>query len=113
MRPGCCSVHSGSLGSPGYDLGVVGFILGRWVHWCAPCWSTGSFGVVGFTWVRPGCRRVHSGRCVHAGRAWKLSGSFGVVGFTLVRPGGRSVHSGSFGSLVYALVVVEFIQGTP
>ena len=38
VPPGCSSVHSGSLDSPGFALGVVGIILGRW---CAPCWLTG------------------------------------------------------------------------
>ena len=51
-------------------------------HWG----SLGSFGLVWFIWVRPGCRWVHSG----------LFGSFGcalwVVVFIRVRRGGRWVH---------------------
>ena len=60
-------------------LGIVVFIRGRWVHWGAPCVSSGSLGLVGFIRVRPGGRLVHP---------------IGVVGFIRVRPGGRRVHSG-------------------
>ena len=74
--PGCCPVHSGSLGR---TLGVVGFIRVR----------LGSFrsaqGVVGF--IR-----------VHSGMSWVSSGSFWFVGFVLKRPDGRRYDWGSLGS---------------
>ena len=99
VRTGCRSVHSVSLGSPGCALGVVRFIWGRW---CAPCLSTGSFGVVGLIGVRPGGLWVHPRsldsltcvlrivgniRClwVHCGEPLGSSGSFGVDGFIPVR----------------------------
>ena len=34
VRLGCCWVHPELLGSLELDLGVVGFIRGRWVHSC-------------------------------------------------------------------------------
>ena len=80
MRPGGPRVHSVSFGSRMCVLGVVGFIRGRCVHSvhpgavglipgsrvhsCAPCGSSGSFRVVGFTRVRLG---VVGGRRVYAG----------------------------------------------
>ena len=54
MRPGERWIHSRSLGSFGCDLGVVGFIKGRWVHSGASWGSLGSFGVVGFIGVHTG-----------------------------------------------------------
>ena len=78
-RPGGLRVHPGSLGSVECAFAVVVFIRGRWVqwdtpwrssysfiwgrcvHWCSPWGPSGSFGVAGFTEVRPGCRRVHPG----------------------------------------------------
>ena len=33
VLPGDQRVRSGSLGSLGCTLGVVGFLLDRWVHW--------------------------------------------------------------------------------
>ena len=73
----------------------------RLVHSGAPWLLSGSFGVVGFIQVRPGCRRIHS---------WAL-GSFcctlGVVAFI----GGRWVQSATLDLFVCALVVVGFIRG--
>ena len=73
VRPAGHRAYLGSLGSRGFALGVVeldkrrcalgvvGFIQGRWVYSGAPWGSSGSFGVVGFAWVHPGGRQVHSG----------------------------------------------------
>ena len=58
MRPGGCLVRSGLLE---FTLGIVRFVRGRWVHWGAPCGTSGSFGVVEFIGVRSGGRRVRSG----------------------------------------------------
>ena len=44
--------------------GVVGLIWGRWVDSVAPWGSLGSFGVVGYIQVRPGCCSVYSGSLV-------------------------------------------------
>ena len=95
VRPGCCRVHSGWLGSGGCALGVVGFMRDRWVHDGASWGSSGSFG----------CSLGHSGV------PWGWSGSLVVVGFTRLRPVGRRVHSGSLGSLGYVLGVVSAIRG--
>ena len=70
VRSGGRWVHPGSLGSHGFALWIVGFILGCRVHSHAPSGSLGSSGVVRYTRVRPGGRRFHPG----------------VVGFTLVTP---------------------------
>ena len=70
-----------------------------------PFASLGTFGVVGFIRVRPGCW-VHSGslgslgcapecRWVHFGVPWCSLVSFWLVGFVRMRPGGRWVYSGS------------------
>ena len=97
-----------------------------WIHAGAPCVSSGSFGVVGFTRMRPGGRRDHSvsfgslwcalvvvvfiqGGWVHAHASFRSSGSFGVFGFTGIRPVSRRVHSGSFSSLGCALGTLGFI----
>ena len=122
MPPGC-------LRDRWVNSGVVGFIRGGWVPLGAPYGSSGSFGVVGLMWVRPGGLRVNSwslgsfvcalgvvgfirDRWVHwLSTPWVSSGSFGSVGFTGVRPGGRPVHSRSLGSLGCALLVVGFIRG--
>ena len=83
--------------------------------------SLGSFGIVGFTRVRPGGRCVHvgsfgplvralvvvgsiRGRLVSLARALGSLGAFVVVGFTRARPEGLWVHAGSFGLLACALV---------
>ena len=58
MRSG---VLSGSLSSFWCNLGVVGFVRGRWVHSGVSWESLGSFGVVRFIWVHPGGCWVHSG----------------------------------------------------
>ena len=72
---------------------------------------SGSFGVVGFIHLRPGCRRVHSGSL----------GSFGCAPVVVCFIRGREVHSGapgcrrvhfvSLGSFWCALGVVRFISG--
>ena len=91
----------------------------------APFGSSCSFGVVGFTRIRPmvhsgsldsrGCALVVSGfirgRWVHADTPSRSSGSFVDVRFTLARPRGRRIHSGLFGSRACALQVVGFIRG--
>ena len=113
VRPWGRRVHSWWLGSLVCPLLVDGFIRGGWVQLGAPRGSSGS--------LRSLCSRGWGlevvwfirGRWIHSGAPRGSSVSFGVAGFTQVRPGGREVHSGSFGSLGYALVVVEFIQGTP
>ena len=71
--PGSCR---GSFGSRGCALGVVRFIRGRLVHASLSLGSSGAFGIVGFTRVRPGGRRVE----------------FGGVGFKHGRPGGLGIH---------------------
>ena len=65
----------------------------RWVHYDAPCVSSGSSTVAEFIGVRPGGRRVHrvSPLC--------SSGSSGVAGFIRVYPGACRVHVGSLSSL--------------
>ena len=128
-------------GLVGVRTGVVGFILGHWVHWGAPLVSSGSFGVTGFTGVLPGGRRVHpaslgslvcalgfagfiKGHWVNWGVPWGTSGSSGVIvvaGDPRVHPGSlgslgcplgcRRVLPRSLGTLVCALVVVGFIRG--
>ena len=87
-------IHSGSLGSFGFALGVVGFIRDCWVHSGALWGSSGSLGVVAYIRVRPGRYWVHSG----------LLGSFAytllVARFTHVHHSvvrfisGHWVHSG-------------------
>ena len=58
VRPGGRRAHSGShVGA----LGVLGFIMGRWVYWCWPLGWCSSFGVVEFAHVRPGGRWIDSG----------------------------------------------------
>ena len=94
VRHGCRRVHSGSLGTIEFALGVVGFILGHCVH--ALC----ALGFVGFI----------QGRWVHAGAPWGASGSFGIVGFTRVHPGGRQVYSECLGSRGCAMGGVGFIR---
>ena len=86
--------------------------------------SFGKSGMVVFTRVRAGCRRVHSGsldslgctlvvvgfiwgRRVHLCPRWGSFGSSGVVEFTRVRAEGRWVHPGSLGSFLW---VVWFIR---
>ena len=95
MRPGCCCVHSGSLGLFGCTHAVVGFIRGNLIHlredW-GPCVYSGTLGPFGWTLVVVGsiwCRSVL------LGAPWGSFGSFGVVGFIGVRPRGRRVHSGA------------------
>ena len=51
VRTGCRWVYSGSLGSLGCAMGVVGFSRGRWVRSGAP-W--GSFGIIRGRLVRSG-----------------------------------------------------------
>ena len=87
VRPGGSSVHLGSLSSLGlalgflgFALGVVEFIRGRCVHFGSTWSSSGSFGVVGFTRIRPGGLLVHPR-------------SLGTFGFAL-RPAGFNRHHG-------------------
>ena len=75
-------VYSGSFGSLGCALGVVGFILGRWCHSVSPLVSLSSYGVIGFTQVRAGCCRVHTGSLGSQGFTLGWLCSSGVVGFT-------------------------------
>ena len=134
MRGRCrvCSgvrwVHPGRLGSLWCANGVIGFILGRWVHSGAPWVSLGSSRVaLGYArggWVHPvsleslgsalGVGGFIRNRCVHSDTPWGLLGSSGVVWFTRERPVGRWVHAGSLGSsgvaFVHALGVVGFIR---
>ena len=63
-------------------MGVVGFILSRWVHSGAPRMSLGSVEVVGFIRVRPDSR---------LGSTNSLGRVVGVVRFVRVRPGRRWV----------------------
>ena len=69
----------------------MGVTRGGWVHAGAPWNSSGSFGVVGFTQVRPGGLWVHSGGWVHTGALWGGRESLGSRGFTCGRPGGLGV----------------------
>ena len=89
--PGGRRVHSGSLGSFGPALAVLGVIMVRQ----ARPWR----GRV--HWERPVGRRVHLSFFEHA---------FGVVGSLRSLPGDRGVHSGWLGTFGRALGVVGFIQ---
>ena len=71
--------------------GVVRFIRVRWVHSGSHWGSTGSFGLVGFIWVRPGGGVVHSRSLAFV--FMRSSASFVFVEFTQARPGCRWVHS--------------------
>ena len=75
MHPEGRRVQPVSLGSLGLALGAVGFIWGRWVHWCAPWGQSGSSGVAWPSRLHPWGRRVHSGS------QGSLECAFGVVGF--------------------------------
>ena len=92
-----------SVVGPFSGLDVVGFNWVSWVHSCSLSGSLGSFGcdlgVVGFVQALPGCR------CIHFGASWGSSGSFGFVGFFRARQCGRWVHSGLLGSFGRALGV--------
>ena len=122
-------IHSGSLGSFGYALGVVVFFrvqsvvpcshscslgsVGRWVH-SGAIW--GSLGLFGFIRLRPGsfgCAagvvgfiRVH---WVNSDVRWCHLGSLGSFGCALIRV--HLVHScapwGSVGSFRCALLLVR------
>ena len=107
-----------------FVLGIVRFIQGGWVHPGASWGSSGAFGVVAFTAVRPACRRVHSESlgslgCAQGGPQVN-SRSLGsrrcalevlwFVGFTRVCCGCRRVHSGSLGRRGCALGIVGFIR---
>ena len=79
------------LGILGCTLGVVEFVRDRWVHWGAPCRTSGSVAVARLIEVRPGGRRIRSG--------WlgSLLCTLWKVGFVLdrwVRPGSLRDHSG-------------------
>ena len=97
---------SGSLGSFGRVLWVVGFIRIRWVEtWGSLGSFWGALGVVGFVPVRSRARWVHSGAPLGSSVYSVSLGSFrralGVVWFIRVRwvhsvaHWGRPVHSGS------------------
>ena len=106
--------RSGSLGSLGRTLAVVGFVWDRWVHFGAP---------VRGRWVHWGAHRVRSGslgslwcvlrdrrlRLVHWGEPWESLGSFGVALVIRVRPC-RRVRSAPLGLLESALEVVGFVR---
>ena len=90
------------MGSLWFAEGVIGLILGRWVHSGAPLVSLGSsrvaleyaLGVVGFImdhWAPYGLLRL-----------------FEVGGFTRMRPGGCWVKPWSLGN---ALLGVDFMRG--
>ena len=91
-RPRCGLVHSGSLGAFVRALPVLGFIRVSWVVSGAPLGSSGSFGLVGSIWARPGGRLVYEGSLGLFGAALGSSGSFWLVGFMLAHPGRRLVH---------------------
>ena len=98
FRPCVRWVHPVSLGSLGCALGVFGFILcevgvfgfmyGRFVHSGAHLASMFSLvralGVIGFI----------QGRWVHSGAHWESLGSSGVVGFNRVHTGGCWTNPG-------------------
>ena len=129
---------SGSFGSFGSALGVVGVIKapssGSWVHSGAHngfilAHHRGSFGFVGVIPVRPGDQPGSLGhahgviglirfRWVHSGAPWGSLGSFGralgIVGFNRVRwvySGAPWVHSGSFGRALGFLGFIMNAQG--
>ena len=74
--------QSGSFGSFGRTLGVVGLIRVRIVHSGVPWGSLGSFGFVWFIRAHPGCDRVHL----------RSFGSFGFVWFIRACTGGGWAH---------------------
>ena len=116
VRLGGLRYHSGSLGSLGYALGVVGFVRGRWVHfhWGAPWGSCGSFGFIG-AWSLGKMGYALEVVGFIRGTPWGITGfigvhharSFVVDGFLVVRPGAHRVHRGHrggwLGSLGYRL----------
>ena len=59
VRPGVGWVRPRSLRKFGCALVVVGFILGRWVHFGGPWVSSDSSVAAEFIGVRPGSVRVH------------------------------------------------------
>ena len=112
MRPRSSWIHLGSLGSLicAMDVGltracansVVGFILGRWVHFTERWMLMGSSRVVRFTCVRPGGRLIYPG--------WLGSLTSGFVGFIRrcwdhlhATPRDRWVNQGWLGYLARAL----------
>ena len=105
VRPGGCHVRSGSLGSFGWALVVVGFRRSRWVRWDAP-WD--SFGVAGFIGELPGRHRVRSGSQGSLECALGVFGFVRVAVFIGMHPG---VLSGPLGLLGSAKAVVEFVRG--
>ena len=117
-------------------LGLVVFIIGRWVHSRMPWLFLCSSGVVGFScvsrWCSCGTSRfvgltggysggpwVHTGWLgvvgfiqvgwVHSCAPWSPWSSSGVFVFTCVHSGGRWDHLGPLGSLACAWVFVGFI----
>ena len=123
VRPWGRWFHPGSLYSPGFALGVVAFIRGRWAHsrsrWVLVCSSVVvglnqfTLVVVVFIWRR----------WVHSGSNWGSLRSSGVAGFTLGAGvfirwvhsdslWGRWIHTASLGSLGFELGVVEVVGFT-
>ena len=98
-----------SLGSLEFALGVVGFIRGRLEHWGLPWVLIRSTGVVGFTWVRDGCR------CAHKGMLSSLRFALGfdafIQGRWVLSDSPRGSFDSIWSSLGFALGVVGFIRG--
>ena len=86
-RPGNRQVHPALLGSFGYaaeNLGFIReFILGLWIHWCAPWGHRVHLGTLGSLGYASWFIRV---RWVHWGAPWGSLGSSWVIG---VRTGDR------------------------
>ena len=112
VRPGCHWVHSRAFASLARDLGVVGYIRGRWVIRALsglnaellrlPAYATCVLGIVRFVrscWI-------------HSRAPWRSLGSSGDVRFARARRWGRCVHPGSLGSLGCVLGVNGFIWGS-
>ena len=114
----------GTLGSFGRGLGVVVFILVRWVlsgaHWCRRVHVC----IVVLIWAHPGGRWGHSVSfmctmgviqvCwVHSVPLCGSSGSFRFVRFIRALPWCGPLHSGSLGSFWRALGVDGFILARP
>ena len=103
VRPGCSKVHSGSVGSFGCVLGIVGFV---WCHSGAPFGLSGSLGYAIGVVVLIRHRWVHSGALW--GR-WFHSRSLGSFVYAL--PWGSSVLFGAMGLFGCTLGLIGFIRG--
>ena len=132
VRPVYRWIRSGSLGSMGCALGVVGFVRGLWFHWEAHRGSSGfvrgllvhllahwgsvvSFGVAGLIGLRPVCCRVPSASLGSLVCTVDDVGLFGVRGLRLGgrggAPWGRQDRFGRLGLLRCALEVVGLSCG--